>query len=388
MSEKKLHIISYDVPYPVDYGGVYDLFYKIKSLSDAGIAIHLHCFEYGRGKQPELEKYCQQVTYYQRQPDLQSFTSSLPYIVSSRANPELLENLKKDDAPILMEGMHCTYHLHTGALPASRCFVRLPNVEHLYYNKLAETASNIQKKWYYQRESKLLKKYEQSLANKATFWTISNKDLDTFQHELGYKSVDNLPLYLPEYEPAWHGEKGSFCLYHGNLSVDENDFAATWLLENIFNTIEIPFVIAGKNPSKKLIKLAHKQMHTCLVDNPGETEMQELIKKAQVNILPSFNDTGVKLKLINSLYVGRHCLINASAASGSGLEDLCTIANSEQLMREEVQRLYEIPFSYYSHEERIEKLQSLFNNQKNARQMIGWIFGGEPTYPGYTMQHA
>ncbi len=388
MSEKNLHIVSYDVPYPADYGGVFDLFYKIKSLNAAGVSIHLHCFEYGRGQQPELEKYCQKVTYYKRQSAVQSFTSSLPYIVSSRANPALLENLKKDDYPILMEGMHCTYHLHTGDLPGDRCFVRLPNVEFQYYNKLAETASSFQKRWFYKRESSLLKKYEKSLANKATFWTISNKDLDTFQHELGYKSVDNLPLYLPEYEPAWDGEKGSFCLYHGNLSVDENEFAATWLLENIFNNIEIPFVIAGKNPSKKLVKLAHKHMHTCLVDNPGATEMQEMIKKAQLNILPSFNDTGVKLKLINSLYVGRHCLVNSSAASGSGLEDLCFIANTEQLMREEVQRLYEIPFSYYTYEHRIEKLQNLFNNKKNARQMIGWIFEGEPTYPGYTMQQS
>jgi len=386
MSVKNLHIISYDVPYPVDYGGVYDLFYKIKSLSAAGVAIHLHCFEYGRGQQPELEKYCQKVTYYTRQSAVQSIISSLPYIVSSRANPHLLENLKKDDNPILMEGMHCTYYLHTGALPAKRCFVRLPNVEYQYYNKLAETASSFQKRWYYQRESTLLKKYEKSLANKATFWTISNKDLDTFQYELGYKSVDNLPLYLPEYLPAWHGEKGSFCLYHGNLSVDENEFAASWLLDNIFSHIDIPFVIAGKNPSKKLMKLAHKQMNTCLVDNPGDAEMQELIKKAQVNILPSFNDTGVKLKLINSLYVGRHCLVNTSATSGSGLEDLCTIANTEQLMIEEVQRLYEMPFTYYGHEHRIKNLYTKFSNQNNAQQMIGWIFGGEPTYPGYTMQ--
>ncbi len=384
MTEKHLHLVCYDVPYPVDYGGVFDLFYKIITLSRAGVKIHLHCFEYGRGRQPELEKFCTEVIYYDRMPAYKSISTTVPYIVVSRANQQLLTNLKKDDYPILMEGMHCTYYLHTGDLPKERCFVRLPNVEHLYYDKLAETSTNLPKKLFYQRESKLLYQYELSLADKADFWTISQKDCDVFVHQLGYKKIDNLPLYLPEYKPEWRGAKGNFCLYHGNLEVEENEFAAIWLLENVFNEVEIPFVIAGKNPSKKLERLAHAQMHTCLVSNPGDKEMEDLIKKAQVNILPSFNSTGIKLKLINALYQGRHCLLNASAVEGSGLEDCCVIANTCKTMQDEVQRLYELPYTLYAFEHRIEKLASTFDNQRNAKQMMGWIFGGEPTYPGYS----
>lgn len=383
MTEKHLNIVCYDVPYPVDYGGVFDLFYKIKTLSAAGVRIHLHCFEYGRGRQPELEKYCVEVNYYERLSPFKSISATLPYIVASRANEQLLANLKKNNYPILMEGMHCTYFAHSGELPKERCFVRLPNVEYKYYNKLAETASSLPKKWYYQRESKLLYNYEKGLAGKADFWTISQNDCDVFVNDLGYKKIDNLPLYLPDYNPVWKGEKGNFCLYHGNLEVDENEFAAIWLLENVFNKVEIPFVIAGKNPSKKLEHLAHEQMHTCIVSNPGEKEMEDLIRKAQVNILPSFNNTGIKLKLINSLYLGRHCLLNSSAVDGSGLGDLCTIANTCHNMQEEVKRLYELPYSYYGFEQRMDVLKSTFDNGRNARQMMGWIFGGEPTYPGY-----
>jgi hypothetical protein len=47
---KTLHIICHDVPWPADYGGVVDLFYKIKALHDEGVKIKLHCFDYGRGK--------------------------------------------------------------------------------------------------------------------------------------------------------------------------------------------------------------------------------------------------------------------------------------------------------------------------------------------------
>ena len=63
---KTLHIICHDVPWPADYGGVVDLFYKIKALHEEGIKIKLHCFDYGRGKQNELNKYCEEVNYYER----------------------------------------------------------------------------------------------------------------------------------------------------------------------------------------------------------------------------------------------------------------------------------------------------------------------------------
>jgi len=377
-----LHLVCLDVPYPVDYGGVFDLFYKIKALSEAGIKIHLHCFEYGRGQQPVLNNYCVEVNYYERKKGLSAIDGRLPYMVSSRANPHLLAKLLQDDYPVLMEGIHCTYFLHSGQLPAHRSFVRLHNVEYQYYRQLATSTTSPLKKIYYQVESKLLHRYEAGLANKANFWTVTAKDCEVYVKEFGYNSVDFLPLYLPEYSPEWNGERGNYCLYHGNLSVPENHKAAVWLLQNIFNTVEVPFVIAGKNPSKALEKLAHQQPHTCLVANLQHLDMQELIKKAQVNILPAFNQTGIKLKLINALYHGRHCLLNMAGVDGSGLNHCCHISNTAGDMRRALVELYEKPFTYYDFEQRHQRLQHLFNNKNNAAQMIGWIFEGQVTKPG------
>jgi len=76
--DKHLHIVCLDVPYPPDYGGVFDLYYKIKSLSEAGIKIHLHCFEYGLGKQKELDVYCVEVQYYPRNPGPKGIVMAVP----------------------------------------------------------------------------------------------------------------------------------------------------------------------------------------------------------------------------------------------------------------------------------------------------------------------
>ena len=43
---KHLHVISFDVPVPANYGGVIDVYYKLKALHLQGVKIHLHCFEY------------------------------------------------------------------------------------------------------------------------------------------------------------------------------------------------------------------------------------------------------------------------------------------------------------------------------------------------------
>ncbi|MBK6399036.1 MAG: hypothetical protein IPF75_12445 [Bacteroidetes bacterium] len=92
MSSDHLHIISFDVPYPADYGGVIDVFFKLKALHEAGIKITLHCFEYGRTEQKELEKYCKKVYYYPRKNSRSLLFNTLPYIVLTRSS----DQLKKD----------------------------------------------------------------------------------------------------------------------------------------------------------------------------------------------------------------------------------------------------------------------------------------------------
>ena len=150
-------------------------------------------------------------------------------------------------------------------------------------------------------------------------------DTEIYRKELGATKIDFLPVFVPWQQVIFKMGKGCFCLYHGNLAVNENEKAVEWLLTEVFNDIRIPFVIAGKNPSERLEKMVHENNYCCLVSNPSDKEMQDLIKKAQVNILPSFNNTGVKLKVLNALFNGKYCLVNRAAADGAGIHGLCHI---------------------------------------------------------------
>jgi hypothetical protein len=368
--DKHLHIVALDVPWPANYGGVVDLFYKLKALQLLGVKIHLHCFtQPGRKPQEELNKYCETVNYYQRKKSIGSFSLTLPFIVSSRKNDELIATLKKDNYPVLLEGIHCTYYLHTGELQNRKVAVRLHNVEFEYYKQLAKNEKSFFKKLYFLNESRLLHKYEKNIANKAGFIAVSEHDMEVYQKLFNAKDIYYLPVFIPHTLAVGKDGKGCFCLYHGNLSINENETAVKWLLQNVFDKSVIPFVIAGKDPSPALMQLAHQHKHTCIIANPTEKEMQDMICKAQVHVLPSFNNTGVKLKLLNALFNGRHCLVNKAGVDGSGLDSVCHLASDAASFKKAIEEIYQQPFTEQEREKRQGLLQTIFSNEENAKKL-------------------
>jgi glycosyltransferase involved in cell wall biosynthesis len=362
------------VPYPPDYGGVFDLFFKLKCLYEAGVIIHLHCFEYGRGQQKELNQYCDSTEYYNRKSLFNGFSFRLPFIVSSRANRQLLNNLLKDDYPVLLEGIHCTYFLYTGQLKNKRVFVRLHNVENDYYNELAKAAYSPFKKIYFKWESFLLKNYERNIANKGTFVAVSEKDKRIYSEKFAALHVKFLPVFLPFCHVKSVPGTGGFCLYHGNLSVPENEKAAKWLIKNVFANIEIPVVIAGKNPSRGLADLARSNENICIIANPSASEMDDLISKAQLHVLPSFNKTGIKIKLLHALFNGRFVITNHAAVEETTIGSLCNLANTAEEFTALIKQLFYASFTESDLIERKKILENLYNNEANTKQLITWIW--------------
>ena len=373
-NDKTLHIICHDVPWPADYGGVVDLFYKIKALHEQGVKIKLHCFKYGRGQQEELNKYCEEVYYYERITGWKAISLTMPYIVKSRQNPLLLENLLKDDHPVLMEGIHCTAFLRPLLLSERKVFLRLHNVEFFYYSQLFQSEKNLFKKIYFLNESMFLRQYERKLPEELPVLAVSNNDAVFYRDELDKSLTTYLPIFIPYTEIKCPDGIGAYCLYHGNLSVPENEKAVLWLLENVFSLANVPFIVAGRDPSLRLIRKIQKNKNVSAVSNPSDAELNDLIAKAQIHVLPSFNKTGIKLKLINALYNGRHCVVNDEAVEGSGLEDACHIGTTSQAMASIITQLYHHPFSEEEISLRKKLLGQVFNNKQNAQRLIQLIW--------------
>ena len=378
MPNTRLHLISFDIPLPADYGGVMDVFYKIKALHEAGIAVILHCFQYReRTPQAELAKYCAEVHYYPRDLGPLSILSSQPFIVRSRASKALLKNLLKDNAPILFEGLHSCAFIADKRLKDRLKIVRMHNVEWEYYRNLHALESRFWKKIYFSAESKKLQVFENKVIKYANIvLTISPDDTAYFEERVEKQALPKPPyiVFVPPFHPNTVVESragtGDYVLFHGKLSVGDNEEAAVYLIKKVFANREIPLIIAGKQPSERLSQLAKQQTNVQIFPNPTEAEMVNLIQNAQINVLLSFQKAGMKLKLLNALYRGRHCVVNRHMVQNTGLEPLCYIKNTSRDIRALVESLMNVQLSSRQIEDRKAILERDFSNKANAAKIV------------------
>ena len=370
-----LHIVSFDIPYPANYGGVIVIFNQIKALQAQGVKVILHCYQYGgRTPQPELANYCHEIYYYKRSRSLFYQLSFLPFIMRTRMSSALVKRLRKDQHPILFEGIHTAGLIWHPRLRSRQKLLRMHNIEWQYYESLSELTpaiSPLEKAYYFSESIKLQRIEPKVLLHADEILAISGTD------EAYYRALKANTHYIP----AFHANtlvdsmlgRGDYVLFHGKLSVPDNELAATWLIEEVFCDFDIPFVIAGMDPSDRLRELAAQYENVRLVENPEEAEMDNLLAKAHINLLVSFQSSGVKLKLINALFRGRFCIVNDHIVRGTGLAKLCYVRNSAAAMRQTIEALINVPFESGKMAERRSVLEVEFSNAENAKKLISLI---------------
>jgi hypothetical protein len=367
LSNLNINIISFNVPYPPDYGGVIDVYYKIKALFEAGVKVHLHCFQYGREKNSALNDICESVNYYPRDAMWKGFLTDKPFIVQSRNAPALLKNLKKNSFPILFEGIHSCYYLTHPDLNSRNKIVRMHNNEPAYYLNLGQKETRFFNKVYFFAEYRRLMKYEWVLSAASQVFCISHPETTHYRQRFP----------KTEYLAAFNGNSGvtsltgigEFVLYHGNLAVKENEEAVLYAINEIFSKNNIPFVIAGNNPSQAIIAAATPCSNITIKANLQKNEMAALIQSAHIHYLPTFQSTGIKLKLLNALYQGRFCIVNQQMIEGTGLEPVCKVANSPAEVNTLIEALFKQSFTQADIALRQELLQQ-YSDTSEVKKII------------------
>lgn len=367
----ELHIVSFDVPFPPNYGGVIDVFYKIKSLHNLGVKIHLHTFDYGRGEPKELNKYCRSINYYKRGSFINIF-SRKPFIVKTRRSNKLIKNLKKDNYPILFEGIHTTHALTTTKFDNRTILVRTHNIEHDYYSGLAKSEKNFYKKLFFKMEAKKLQFYEKIIHKVNYVLTISPAEHQYFTNKFGDK-CKYIPVFHKEDKVVKLSEKGEFALYHGDLRVPDNTKAVNYLID-VFEKINYPLVIASSFLNKKIDNAIKNKSNIRfeLLNYQNKNQLETLFKKAHINVLPTFQATGIKLKLIHALFSSRFCVVTPEMVEQTGLEKLCKTGNTIETFRLKVLEYIQ---QDYSNQEIVNKIEGLksFNTLENAEKIIHLI---------------
>lgn len=368
---KCLHIVALNIPYPPDFGGMIDSFHRIRSLNEAGAEINLHCFEYGRKHSSELEKLCKSVYYYHRDTSFSGHLSLKPYTIVSRNSEKLLENLSGDINPVLFDGLHTTYWMCHPAMSGKRKYVRVHNIEHLYYETLSRFERNPARKLFYSVESFKLRHYENVLREADVLITISGTDQEYFESR--FSNSELIPAFHPFDKVESAEGTGDYIIYHGDLSVSENIIVAEYLITKIFSALPYKCVIAGKNPPASLKKMASYFKNINIVPNPDNFHMSELIRNAQINLLFSMASNGMKVKLLIALFSGRHCVANSNILKGTLLNSACYIEDSADGIIQKTKELMEVPFTHQMINDRKNALE-LYSNRFSAERMLNIIF--------------
>lgn len=308
---------------------------------------------------------------------------TLPYIVSSRKSPKLLKRLVDIDAPILFEGIHTTYYLSHPSLKNRYKAIRIHNTEFDYYRQLSQKEQGLYKKIYLRSETSLLKKYDQKLQDAQAFFPLSSEDTEHYRNLYPQATHEFIPAFHPNNEFTIQTGKGTYGIYHGNLSHPENREAVLYLLEEVFPYVDMPMIVAGKEPSKEIIEACGKLRDCKLIANPSTISMEDLVQNAQIHILPTFQQSGVKLKLLQSLFAGRHVLVNNNMLLGTGLHDVCHIANSSEEFINKINELIHIPFLQKDIDNRQGKLTA-YNNSNNAARLLQYFGMHQASVPELT----
>jgi hypothetical protein len=363
LENKPLHIVCLDAPSPPDYGGAIDMHFKIRELARHRPVI-LHYFNYRKDRDAAgLGDCCQEIHSYTRK----GFASQWgldPYIVSSRVNHRLIDRLNADDFPVLLEGVHCAGILPFLGSPRT-VVVRMHNDEAMYYQQLASSERNPVKRAFYRLEAMRLRRYQQRMPKHLPLACVSLTDMEVLGDVYGFQNLHFIPSFTAWQTVQGREGLGSYCLYQGNMNVAENREAARWLLTEVFSKIDTPFYIAGKGPGDELSHLAKARSTVTVFADPTAAEMDELVRGAQVNVLPSRNNTGLKLKMLHALFLGRHCVTNAAGVAGTAFGGTVTAAETPSEYIDAIKSLFTRPFTIADREKRA-VLADVYSNARNG----------------------
>ncbi len=202
--------------------------------------------------------------------------------------------------------------------------LRAHNIEHLIWKRVAENSKNPLKKAYLFHLAKTLEIYEKNILNSYDgIIPISAKDEEFFKHETN-KPVATISfgVNLDKLEYA-NTATSEHALFHiGAMNWIPNQDGIRWFLEHVWPrvTSELPNIrlyLAGREMPEWLTNLKLKNVVVV-----GEVpDAFEFIKSKTISIAPLFSGSGIRIKIIESMALGKAVISTTIGAEGISYTD-------------------------------------------------------------------
>ncbi len=253
-----------------------------------------------------------------------AFLKHQPYIVTRFISKNFCETLvsmlreKKYDI-VIFETLYMSSYLEIVRKNSnSLCILRSHNIEHQIWGRITVNMNNLPKRIYLKYLTGLLKKYEfQTLPDFDAIACISSAEKKYYDMYIPLCRTEVLPFgidtdKLPEPKYNGHG------FYHiGSMDWEPNIEGIRWFLKNVVpilekNSPEIAISLAGRNMPAWL-----KEFKSPVVEIVGEvTDAAEFISSKSVLIVPLLSGSGIRIKIIEAMSLGKAVISTTIGAEG------------------------------------------------------------------------
>ena len=270
--------------------------------------------------------------------------------ISKEFRDRLIELLEKEQFDVVqLEMLYMTpYVADIRAHSKAMIVLRAHNVEHKIWERIAKETKFFLKRWYISHLTKTLKEYElNALETVDGIAAITRKDAAFFRKYCS-KPIIDIPygVYPEEFTPKSEIE-GKPKFYHiGSMNWMPNEEGIRWFIDEVLpKTVEkVPgfvYHLAGRNMPEWLTTLNDPHVNVI-----GEVpDAKAFVSDHDVAIVPLLSGSGIRIKIIESMAMGKTVITTRVGAEGILYDEEVNIiiAENKAKMVEAIRSINENP---------------------------------------------
>ena len=231
----------------------------------------------------------------------------------------------------------------------AKIILRAHNVEHLIWKHVAQSTRSYLKRWYLKHLSLTLRAYElEHLNDYDGIVCITQGDAEYFKANGCRRPITSIPfgITIPERQGSPDIPESNSLYHIGAMDWMPNQESITWLLDNVWPVVhrEVPqarLYLAGRKMPERLMQ-AHIDGVTVVGEVP---DAMRFIAGKQINVVPLLSGSGIRVKIIEAMSMGKAVVTTTVGARGIDYTDgeNLLIANTPTEFSRQIKRLLDDP---------------------------------------------
>lgn len=361
----RILILLNRIPFPLNDGGAIGAFNFVRGYVEAGCELSVlamnttkHFVDLKTFKHPLLERvHLHTVSIDNRIKPFKALLNlfgSMSYVVERFQSVLFEEKLKE----LLIKNEYDVVHID-GIPPAlyiplvrkysdAKISMRAHNVEHLIWKRIATNEKNVVKKWYVNLQAERLKLFERKAVKSCdVVMAISQEDKQSLWQLAQTDNIIIVPagMDITEERPQVNDEVNPLT-FIGSFDWMPNLQGVEWFFDEIWNRLlarfpDLKFQIAGKKMTDKIWALQSESVQPL-----GEVpDSKAFILNGGIMVVPIISGSGIRIKILEGMALGKCILATTIAAEGLGVTDdeNILIADTFEQFEEKIKRCLEVP---------------------------------------------